>query len=85
MPFLLFRKQEKTPRFIAYLGRVLPAAMMGFLVVYCFRNVVFTDYREFVPAAVACAGVVGIHLWKRNTIVSIVTGTVLYMVLIRIL
>ena len=85
LPFLVFGKQGKTPKIIDYLGKVLPAAMMGLLVAYCFKNVRVTDWRELVPALVACGAVVGLHLWKRNTILSIGLGTVVYMILIRVM
>lgn len=85
LPFLLFGKKGKTPAVIVYLGKVLPAAMMGLLVVYCFKDVNVTDVRALVPLVCACAAVIGVHLWKRNTMLSIAVGTVLYMVLIRVL
>lgn len=85
IPFLVFGKKQKTPKMIDYLGKVLPAAMMGLLVAYCFKSVKITDYREVLPAVIASGAVVGLHLWKRNTILSIAAGTVLYMILIRVM
>lgn len=85
LPFLVFRESSELPGIIGYLGRVLPAAMMGLLVVYCFRDMNFTDISSVVPAAVSLAAVVVLHLVKHNTILSISAGTVLYMVLIRIM
>ena len=85
LPFILFRRSDKTPKIIDYLGKVLPAAMMGLLVIYCFKDISFGTTAEFLPAAAAAAAVVLIHLWKRNTILSISSGTILYMVLIRII
>lgn len=85
VPFLIFGKKQKTPKIIEYLGKVLPAAMMGLLVAYCFKSVQFTDWRELVPAIVATGTVVGLHLWKRNTILSIAVGTAVYMILIRVM
>ena len=84
LPFLIFGSSEKTPAFVNYLGRVLPAAMMGLLVVYCFKDIQFTA-SELIPALAASAAVVGLHLWKRNTILSIAIGTAVYMVLIRVM
>ena len=82
-PFLLLRGRE-TPKFIAYLGRVLPYAIMGMLVVYCLRGVTFTAVANWIPQAISVAAVVGLHLWKRNTLLSIVAGTALYMVLVQV-
>ena len=82
-PFLLLRGRE-TPKFIAYLGRVLPYAIMGMLVVYCLRGVTFTTVSNWIPQAISVAAVVGLHLWKRNTLLSIIAGTALYMVLVQV-
>ena len=74
---------SKTPKFIRYLGKVLPYAVMGMLVVYCLRNVSFTTAPFGAPEALALACVAGLHLWKKNTLLSIGAGTTLYMVLIQ--
>lgn len=85
LPFVLFGKKE-VPSLVKYLGKVLPAAMMGLLVVYCYKDFDWAGgIVAVLPALVAGASVVGIHLWKRNTILSITLGTVVYMVLIRVL
>ena len=81
--FLLFPNSSKTPKFIRYLGKVLPYAVMGMLVVYCLRNVSFTTAPFGAPEALALACVAGLHLWKKNTLLSIGAGTTLYMVLIQ--
>lgn len=82
LPFILLQGRE-TPKFVAYLGKVLPFSIMGMLVVYCLRNLSFGALETFLPELLACAAVVGIHVWKRNTLLSILTGTVLYMVLVQ--
>ena len=81
-PFLLLRGRE-TPKFIAYLGRVLPYAIMGMLVVYCLRGTSFTNVSNWLPQLIATAAVVLLHLWKRNTLLSIIAGTALYMILVQ--
>ena len=81
-PFLLLRGRE-TPKFIAYLGRVLPYAIMGMLVVYCLRGTTFASISNWLPQAISVAVVVGLHLWKRNTLLNIIAGTALYMVLVQ--
>lgn len=83
-PFLLFGGKKETPPFIAYLGRALPYAIMGMLVVYCLRSTGFESTGDFVPQLAACAVVVLAQLWKRNTLVSIVSGTVCYMLLVQL-
>ena len=82
LPFVLLRGKQ-TPPFIAYLGKVLPFAIMGMLVVYCLRHISFTALPFGLPEIIACAVVVVVHIWKRNTLLSILSGTVLYMVLVQ--
>ena len=82
-PFLLLRGRE-TPKFIAYLGRVLPYAIMGMLVVYCLRGTGFEAVSNWMPQLIATALVVALHIWKRNTLLSIIAGTACYMVLVQL-
>ena len=84
LPFLVFGKSKKTPPFLVYLGRVLPYAIMGMLVVYCLRGVSVTVAPHGLPELVACAVVVLLHVWRRNTLVSILGGTVTYMLLVQL-
>lgn len=83
LPFAVFGKHKKTPEYIAYISSVLPYAIMGMLVVYCLKDVSITAATHGLPELIAGAVVVGLHLWKRNTLLSIVTGTVVYMLLIQ--
>ncbi len=83
-PFLIFRGSKQPPAFVAYLGRVLPYAIMGMLVVYCLRNISFASAPHGAPELIACAVVAALHLWKRNTLISIAGGTVCYMLLIQL-
>ena len=83
LPFVIFGNNRETPAFITYLGKVLPYAIMAMLVVYCLKSVSFLSAPYGIPEAIAVAAVVLLHLWKRNTLVSIVGGTVCYMVLIQ--
>ena len=82
LPFWLFRR--KTPAVVAYLGRVLPAAIIGMLVIYCLKDVRFTAAPYGIPEILAGVGVAGLQWWKRNSLISILGGTALYMLLIRL-
>ena len=84
LPFVIFSGRKTTPPFVAYLGRVLPYAVMGMLVVYCLRNIQFASAPHGLPEIIACAVVAGLHLWKRSTLVSIVGGTACYMLLVQL-
>ena len=84
-PFVLFPKAQKTPPFIRYLGRVLPHAVMGMLVVYCFKAVNFTRPPYGLPEILAALAALILHLWKRSVILSIAASTILYMVLLKVL
>ena len=83
LPFLIFSGKRKTPEFITYLGKVLPYAIMGMLVVYCLKDISITSFPFGIPEVIASSAVVLLHLWKRNTLISVGGGTVLYMVLIQ--
>ena len=81
LPFLIFRKQ--TPAYITYLGRVLPPAIIGMLVVYCLKDITLTAHPHGLPELIAAAFVVGLQVWRRNALISILSGTVVYMLLIQ--
>jgi len=83
LPFIIFRGNKKTPDFVLYLGRVLPYAIMGMLVVYCMKGISFTEMPFGFPEIIAGFLVVLLHIWKRNTLLSIVGGTICYMVLVQ--
>ena len=84
LPFLLFGGKRKPPRIVERLGRSLPYAVMGMLVVYCLRGVEFTSVGGFLPALIASLVVVGLYVLWKNTLLSIVSGTVVYMVLVQL-
>ena len=79
LPFLVFRKE--TPPYIAYLGRVLPPAIIGMLVIYCLKDVNCTAAPFGLPELIASVCVVGLQVWRRNSLLSILAGTILYMFL----
>ena len=83
LPFLIFRNNQKTPPLVSYLGQVLPFAIMGMLVVYCLKDISFTGAPFGIPEILGCAVVTLLHIWKRNTLLSIGAGTVCYMLLVQ--
>lgn len=83
LPFFVFRKE--TPRYILYLGQVLPAAIIGMLVIYCLKDVSLTARPYGIPELSAGLVTVVIQAWKRSSLISILSGTLFYMALIRIM
>ena len=83
LPFLFFGAKRQTPPLITYLSKVLPAAIMGMLVVYCLKDVSLLSKPYGIPEFLGCAAVALLHVWKRNTLLSIGGGTVLYMLLVQ--
>ena len=82
LPFVMFSKG--TPKTIVYLGNLLPNAIMAMLVVYCLRNVTPLSGSHALPELIAIAATVGLHVWKRQTLLSIAGGTVVYMLLVQL-
>ena len=83
LPFLLFPAGKPTPKFVQYLGKVLPAAVFGLLVIYCLKDVSLFSGSHGIPELISIALVVGLHLWKRQMLLSIAGGTVCYMLLVQ--
>ena len=83
LPFLIFNGTRSVPKVIHYLGVVLPYSIMAMLVVYCLKEVSFVRYTDWLPELIAVFGVVVLHVWKRITLLSIIGGTICYMMLIR--
>lgn len=84
LPFLVFSAKRPTPRFIQYLGKALPSAIFGMLVVYCLKNVNVFAGSHGLPELIAIAVTVGLHLWKKQMLLSIAGGTVCYMLLVQL-
>ena len=84
LPFLIFGEKRKTPELITYLGKVLPCAIMGMLVVYCLKEVSVLQFPYGIPELLGIVFVAVLHLWKRNSLLSIGAGTVFYMVLVQV-
>lgn len=84
LPFLIFRGNRETPKVVTYLGQVLPFAIMSMLVVFCLKGMSFAAPRYGLPEIIACTLVAVLHAWKHNTLLSILCGTVCYMLLIQL-
>ncbi|AHF06605.1 branched-chain amino acid transporter permease [Desulfitobacterium metallireducens] len=83
MPFFLFPANRDTPKFVLYLGNVLPFASIGLLIIYCLKNVSLISTPYGLPEGIAIACIVLVHLWKNNVLLSIGGGTLLYMALVQ--
>ena len=84
LPFLLFSSQRPTPKYVQYLGRALPPAIFGMLVVYCLKNVSFLTGTHGLPELIAIAATAALHLSRGNMLVSIAGGTAVYMLLVQL-
>ena len=83
LPFVLFPEGKKPPKVITYLSNVLPCAVIGMLVIYCLKDITPLTYPYAIPEGIAIIIVVASYVWKRNTLVSILLGTLCYMIIIQ--
>ena len=83
LPFVIFSSNRPTPKYIQHLGKVLPAAVFGLLVIYCLRNVSIFTGSHAIPELISILAVVALHLWKRQMLLSIAGGTICYMLLVQ--
>ena len=84
LPFLLFPAGKKTPKYVEFLGKSLPYATIGLLVVYCLKGISFQAYPHALPELIAVLAIVILHRWKGNSLLSIGAGTILYMILVQV-
>ncbi|GLI90997.1 branched-chain amino acid transporter permease [Bacillus subtilis] len=84
LPFLIFSADKPTPSYIKYLGKVLPPAVFGLLVIYSLRKVNVFEGNYGIPELVSVLVIIVLHSWKRNMLLSIASGTILYMFLVQI-
>jgi len=85
VPFILFPGHKSTPKYISYLGEVLPFAIIGMLIIYCLKEVRIFASPHGIPELVAIIFVTFLHIWKKNTLLSISGGTLLYMFLVQVI
>ena len=82
-PFALFSGKKEVPEFVKYLGGILPPAIIGVLIIYCLRDMTGGDINTILPQLIAVAATAAVHIWRRNTLLSIAVGTIGYMLLIH--
>ena len=84
LPFIIFPAGKPTPKFVKYLGKVLPPAVFGMLIIYCLKNVSVFTGSHGIPELISICVVVALHLWKKQMLISIAGGTVCYMLLVQL-
>lgn len=83
LPFVLFSRKGGSPKWVVYLGKVLPLSVFALLIVYCFKDVSFAEYSYGLPELIGVGVTVAMHLWRKNMLLSIASGTIVYMVLVQ--
>lgn len=83
LPFILFPTEKHTPRFVLFLGKYLPSAVFGMLVVYCLKDIKFSEGTQGLPELIGIAITVMLHLWRKNMMLTIAGGTIAYMVMVQ--
>ena len=83
-PFFIFSSKKPTPAYVQYLGKALPSAIFGMLVVYCLKGVSITTGSHGIPELIAIALTVVLHKWRHQTLLSIAGGTLCYMLLVQL-
>lgn len=83
LPFAIFPTGKTTPEYVQYLGKVLPPAVLGFLVIYCLKDISFHSVSHSIPQLIGVATVALLHFWKKKMLLSIAGGTIVYMFLVQ--
>ena len=83
LPFVFFPNAESAPRYVHYLGKMLPTAAISLLIVYCFREIEFSATPHGLPEIISIVAVAALHIWRKNTLLSIAAGTAIYMLLVQ--
>lgn len=84
LPFIIFPDNKTPPRYIQYLGKVLPSAIMGLLIVYCLKDINILSGSHGLPEFISILCITVFYMWKKNTVLSILLGTIIYMVLVQL-
>lgn len=83
LPFILFPEGRKAPEYVTYLGKALPYSVIAFLVVYCLKGVDLNVSPHGAPEAIAITSMTLLHIWRKDTLLSIAAGTAVYMLLVQ--
>lgn len=83
LPFILFPDEKPTPKYVQYLGKILPASVFGLLIIYCLKDVDVFSGGHGIPELISISAVVLLHFWKRQMLLSIAGGTICYMLLVQ--
>jgi branched-subunit amino acid transport protein AzlD len=83
LPFMVFPSGKPTPNYVQYLGKVLPSAVIGLLVIYCFKDVSLLSGSHGIPEFIGVGVVALLHFWKKKMLLSIAGGTIVYMILVQ--
>lgn len=83
LPFILFPAKKTPPKYIQYLGQVLPYAVIGLLVIYSLKDISFVSGNHGLPEFISILSIIILHVWKKNTLLSIGAGTIIYMILVQ--
>ena len=84
-PFILFSKNKTTPKYIVYIGKYLPPAVIAMLIIYCLRNISLSSFPFGIPEAIGIMTVALLHIWRRNNLISIIGGTAVYMAVVQLI
>lgn len=85
LPFIVFSSKKPTPKYIQYLGKALPSAIFGMLVIYCLKDVSISSGSHGIPELFSIVFTASLHVWKRNMLLSIAGGTICYMLILQLL
>ncbi|MED3854989.1 branched-chain amino acid transporter permease [Priestia megaterium] len=85
LPFIVFPSNKPTPKYVQYLGKVIPSAVLGLLIIYCFKNVSLLSGSHGIPEFIGVGIVALLHFWKRKMLLSIAGGTIIYMILVQMI
>ncbi|MDR3597453.1 MAG: branched-chain amino acid transporter permease [Clostridium sp.] len=85
LPFFIFTSDKPTPKYVQYLGKMLPSAALGMLVIYCLKDVSLFRGNHAIPELISIMVIILLHFWKRQMLISIAGGTILYMILVQLI
>ena len=85
LPFFIINKSLSDNKYVQFLGKVLPYSMIALLVIYCIKDINIIKFPYAIPELISIAVIIILHVLKRNVLISIGAGTVLYMFLVQVI